>query len=201
MSFCSLMGLSGSGKSSFINAATGYDDGIIGHSLESCTLDVKLIKFRSPERNNINFVFVDTPAFDFNTKTDREVLRNDVNRLDKFFSFGAKVKLAGILYLHRIHEYPTNEVRSDLAVFAELCKKQFVDKQSTDPLKLPKDAYKNVVFVTTMWDQIDEEQGSQHEKELQAKHWKWMMSLGATTARFDRSSASAWDIIERCMNA
>ena len=87
-------------------------------------------------------------------------------------------------------------------VFAELCKKQFFDKQSTDPLKqLPKNAYKNVVFVTTMWDQIDEEQGLQHEKELQAKHWKGMMGLGATTARFDRSSTSAWNIIESCLNA
>ena len=96
------MGLSGSGKSSvrqfhskivtcdsiisqFINTATGYDDAIIGHSLEPCTLDIKLIKFRSPERNNIDFVFIDTPAFNFNTKTDREVLRSDANCLNTLF--------------------------------------------------------------------------------------------------------------------
>jgi hypothetical protein len=111
--------------------------------------------------------------------------------------------LAGILYLHRIPEYPTNEVRSDLTVFGELCKKQFLGKQSTGSLKqqFPKDAYKNVVFVTTMWDQVDEEQGSQHEKELKNKYWRGMINLGATTARFDRTPANAWGIIERCTKA
>ena len=65
--------------------ATGYDDGIIGHGLEPRTLDIKLIKFRSPERNNVDFVFVDTPAFNFNAKTDREILRSDANRLNTLF--------------------------------------------------------------------------------------------------------------------
>jgi hypothetical protein len=111
--------------------------------------------------------------------------------------------LAGILYLHRIPEYSTKEVLGDFSVFEKLCQKQFFDKPSTDPLKqqLPKNAYKNVVFVTTMWDQVDEEQGSFHEKELMNKYWKGMINLGATTARFDGSSAASWDIIERCTNA
>jgi hypothetical protein len=40
-----------------------------------------LLKFRSPERNNINYVFVDTPAFDYNDKTACEVLEDDAKRL------------------------------------------------------------------------------------------------------------------------
>jgi len=55
---------------------------MIGHSLESCTRDVKLIKFRCPQRKNTNFVFVDTPAFDYDTKTHLDVLQTDVKRLN-----------------------------------------------------------------------------------------------------------------------
>ncbi|KAF8238167.1 hypothetical protein L208DRAFT_362396 [Tricholoma matsutake] len=172
---------------------------MVGHGLETCTRVPKVIKFGSPQRKNIDFAFVDTPAFNYNAKTDLEVLQTDAKRLGAFF--GGKVKLAGILYFHRIPDYPTNEVRSDLTVFRELCKKQLLDKQSIDPLKqLEKDAYKNVIFVTTMWDQVDEERGSLFEKELMSKHWKRMIDLGATAARFDGSSAAAWNIIERCIN-
>lgn len=191
---------------------------MVGHGLETCTRVPKVIKFGSPQRKNIDFAFVDTPAFNYNAKTDLEVLQTDAKRLGAlfvlhltndesiaptfhFYSFGGKVKLAGILYFHRIPDYPTNEVRSDLTVFRELCKKQLLDKQSIDPLKqLEKDAYKNVIFVTTMWDQVDEERGSLFEKELMSKHWKRMIDLGATAARFDGSSAAAWNIIERCIN-
>jgi len=77
-----------------------------------------------------------------------------------------------------------------------------LDKQETHSPKkqLPKDAYKNVVFITTMWDLVDEEQGSHHEGELMNLYWKGMINLGATTARFDGGAATAWDIIERCTN-
>jgi hypothetical protein len=58
----------------FIGAATGYEDGI-GHQLQSCTHDVNLIKFKCHEKNNVNLVFVDTPALDHTHKSYSDVLQ------------------------------------------------------------------------------------------------------------------------------
>ena len=87
-------------------------------------------------------------------------------------------------------------MRSDLAVFEALCKKHSRQMLKKEPSK---DPLRNVVFVTTMWDQVDEQTGSQYEKELKNKYWKGMISQGATTARYDGTSDTAWKIIEHCM--
>ena len=55
--------------------------------------------------------------------------------------------------------------------------------------------YKNVIFTTTMWDEIDQEEGEQREDELQKSYWSEMMRRGAGTARFDNTPASAWKIV------
>jgi len=69
---------------------------------------------------------------------------------------------------------------SDLAVFEVLCRKQ---------------SLKNVIFVTTMWDQVDEDRGSRIEGELKEKYFKGMINQGATTMRYDGASDTTWDII------
>lgn len=43
------------------------NDSIIGHSLESCTQEIGMVKVQ-------DVVLVDTPGFDDTEKTDREVL-------------------------------------------------------------------------------------------------------------------------------
>ena len=83
------MGPTGSGKSSvslfaystlystelkaiqFIGKVTGNDDGV-GHTLTSCTSEVKVTKCEDPTLANI--VLVDTPGFDDTRKTDLEIL-------------------------------------------------------------------------------------------------------------------------------
>lgn len=46
-----------------------------------------------------------------------------------------------------------------------------------------------------MWDQIDEEKGSQAERQLKDKYFKGMTDQGATVMRYDGTSDTTWDII------
>lgn len=172
-----LMGLTGAGKSSFIGMATGYEDGI-GHQLQSYTHDVNLIKFKCHERNNVNLVFVDTPALDHTHKSYSDVLEIIAQWLKKLRE--RKILLAGVLYFHRISDPPNRNMASDLAVFEVLCRKQ---------------SLKNVIFVTTMWDQVDEDKGWRVEKELKEKYFKGMINQGARIMRYDGTADTTWDII------
>ena len=52
-----------------------------------------------------------------------------------------------------------------------------------------KDALQNVVLVTTMWDEVDQETGKARENELKEKYWQ-------TTSRFMRTRQSAFETID-----
>ena len=69
----------------------------------------------------------------------------------------------------------------NLRMFGELCGDQ---------------AVKKVVLVTTMWDNVQQDTGVRREKELFDNYWKTMINLGASTARFSNSAASAWKIVD-----
>ena len=58
-------------------------------------------------------------------------------------------------------------------------------------------ALRNVVLVTTMWDEADEVIGAQREEELRAIFWKSLLESGSQMARFKHTSDSAWEIVER----
>jgi hypothetical protein len=57
----------------FIYTATGVNTGI-GHGLESCTNEVKMVKFSFPEVSNCSLVFVDMPGFD-DTRSGSETVQ------------------------------------------------------------------------------------------------------------------------------
>ena len=63
------------------------------------------------------------------------------------------------------------------------------------------EALKNVVLVTTMWDQVDEEEGDNRENELINKYWKTMIELGCRTSRFENNTESALDIVSQFQDA
>lgn len=53
----------------------------------------------------------------------------------------------------------------------------------------------DVIFVTTMWNEVSEEVGWEREQELQSDFWWKMINLGSFTHRFERTTDSAWKII------
>ncbi|KAI6156084.1 hypothetical protein EDD17DRAFT_1071077 [Pisolithus thermaeus] len=149
-----------------------------GHDLTSCTREVRAVRY--PHTDGVrNIVLVDTPGFDDTFMTDVQILERIAYWLNS--TYKKNVKLSGLLYLHRISD---NRVGGtplrNYNMFKELC---------------GKDNFKNVILVTTMWDEVTKEVGSAREQELHADFWRAMIALGSTTHRFERTTESAWKII------
>jgi hypothetical protein len=106
---------------------------------------------------------------------------------DNLLRYEKDIKLAGIVYLHRITDNRWGgSTTRNFHVFGELCGDQAVRK---------------VVLVTTMWDEGDLETFNKREEELfNFRHWKRMKDYGALTARFLNSADSAWNIINLILN-
>ncbi|KAL4062801.1 P-loop containing nucleoside triphosphate hydrolase protein [Scleroderma yunnanense] len=174
----SVTGPTGAGKSTFIGRAVGRPEIGVGHDLESCTSEIRAVRYPHSDGER-NIVLVDTPGFDDTFVTDTQILRNIANWLH--YTYKQNVKLSGLLYLHRISD---NRVAGtplrNLNMFKELC---------------GEDSFKNVILVTTMWDEILEDVGLQREEELQNTFWQRMIKLGSSAQRFDGTEESAWKII------
>ncbi|KAJ8689314.1 hypothetical protein PTI98_013347 [Pleurotus ostreatus] len=178
-----VMGPTGAGKSSFINTATGNKTGV-GHELESYTSSIQIIKFRSLEISMQDIIFVDTPGFDDTHKSDIEILTMVADWLK--ITYERNVKLAGILYFHRISDNRmAGTPLKNLHMFEKLC---------------GKNALKNIILTTTMWDEVEGKTGEQREEELKKHYWKSMISQGSTAMRFENTEQSAWNIIDAIVN-
>ena len=63
------------------------------------------------------------------------------------------------------------------------------------------EALNKVVLVTTMWDEVDEEEGNNRENELTTNYWKTMIDLGCRTSRFHNNAESALGIVSQFQHA
>ncbi|KAJ8517858.1 hypothetical protein ONZ45_g5025 [Pleurotus djamor] len=181
-----IMGPTGSGKSSFVNAATGNGNQTgVGHDLESFTSEIQLLKFQYFERSTQDIVFVDTPGFDDTHRSDVDVLNAIAAWLSN--TYKRHVKLAGILYFHRISDNRmAGTPLKNLHMFEKLC---------------GKNALQNIVLTTTMWDEVDLDVGIQRERELERNYWKTMLSHGSRSMRHLNTEESAWRIIDAIASA
>ena len=64
----------GSYQLQFIKLATGFDT-VVGHTLESCTSEISIVKLSVPELVDGDIVFIDTPGFDDTHKSDADILK------------------------------------------------------------------------------------------------------------------------------
>ncbi|EEU41567.1 uncharacterized protein NECHADRAFT_54135, partial [Fusarium vanettenii 77-13-4] len=178
-----VMGVTGAGKSTFIGKVTGQDVKV-GHSLISHTTAVGVFPYQqSPNRC---VYLVDTPGFDDTTRTDTEVLKDVAFFLSQIYR--KDVKLAGIVYLHRITD---NRVRGssmkNLKMFQQLCGDE---------------AFGHVILATSMWDTLDEgskDVADQREQELvsRAEFWGTMYKSGSQVARWLGNEQSAQNIVSK----
>lgn len=120
-------------------------------------------------------LFIDTPGFDDTTRTDAEILAEITTILTIQHETG--IRLKGIVYIHRISDqrFGGSAVKT-LDIFQRLC---------------GKDALKNVLLVTSRWQDVDEKTGVDRERELREKFWSFMLRSGSNMSRFhgDRDSA------------
>jgi len=147
-----------------------------------------------------NIIFVDTPGFD---ATETEGSDNDIlNMISDWLKityvlertedaadlligqprFKRKVSLSGLLYFHRIsdHRMGRTPLKNLRMSFKELC---------------GQNGFKNVILITTMWDQVDEETGATREEDLKRNYLKSMTDLDSSMGRFERTRDSAFSLI------
>ncbi|KAF4631616.1 hypothetical protein G7Y89_g6514 [Cudoniella acicularis] len=174
-----VMGVTGSGKSQFINklkAARITKDGDedrkyakIGNSLASETRNLEFFHL-TVDKHDI--ILVDTPGFNDKDRSDTEILQKIATWL---MDTGMKQRfLSGICYMHRINETRFDKTANEnLIMLYRLC---------------GPDGIGNVKLVTSMWDlsrSNDELEATfvAREQELREVHWSELLEEGATTMR------------------
>lgn len=73
-----------------------------------------------------------------------------------------------------------------LRIFEELC---------------GKNALQNVILVTTMWDEVDEDTGTSAEEMMKTKYWNKMLERKSTTGRFLGTRESAVQLLQPLIDA
>ncbi|KAJ4390796.1 hypothetical protein N0V93_004394 [Gnomoniopsis smithogilvyi] len=167
-----VMGMTGSGKTTFISKVTGRVDLQIGHDLTSCTRDIQVVE---TQINGQTVRFVDTPGFSDTNMSDTEVLQMIADYLAA--AYKQEMKLSGIIYLHPISDNRvTHHTTKNLEMFRKLTGEKNL---------------KNVILATSMWDKVTLNEGIRREDELKSKFWKLLTVMGAKTARHDDTADSA----------
>ncbi|KAK3991104.1 hypothetical protein QBC44DRAFT_368447 [Cladorrhinum sp. PSN332] len=146
-----VLGITGSGKSSFIKRASGLKVHT-GHALESTTTEVW---------------FVDTPGFSdshVTTHSDIKVLEAISNELWRLITKEALAVHGGV-YLHDItRDRMDGEGATILSVLEAMVGEKAMD---------------HVTLATTKWDQVNYKDGEKRENELEKKYWKNLTQHGA----------------------
>ncbi|KAF3048584.1 hypothetical protein E8E11_007327 [Didymella keratinophila] len=98
------------------------------------------------------------------------------------------LKLSGIIYLHPINEAGgrmRGSARNNLNMFRAMC--------GEEPMS-------SVVVATTMWGKINEQNGTDLQKQLSERYWKSMIDAGTKVIRHDDNRDSALRIVEYIMS-
>ncbi|KLU90319.1 hypothetical protein MAPG_09283 [Magnaporthiopsis poae ATCC 64411] len=172
-----VMGVTGVGKSTFISH---FNPAVrIGDTLRSETSEVEPYE---AVIDGQKFYLVDTPGFNDTNLSDVEVLRKVAAWLNR--TFRAKVRLAGIVYLHSIADpRMVGSAMRNLRMFKQLC---------------GDGALERVVLGTTKWSTTPEEVGKQREDELVTNkaYWADLIAKGSVMLRHDKEERSARHIIK-----
>jgi len=178
-----IMGATGSGKSTFINLASGSSLGI-GKGLRSCTNTVQLAGAFNLDNRRV--LLIDTPGFDDTTRSDTDVLKMIAAFLATSYERGST--LAGVLYFHRISDFRMGGISTrNFNMFRKLC---------------GDNTLKNVVIVTNMWGEVDPSVGEAREAELMREDifFKPVLDKDAQMARHANTVPSAEAIIRLVLN-
>ncbi|KAH0334901.1 hypothetical protein KCU81_g9280, partial [Aureobasidium melanogenum] len=161
-----LMGVTGSGKSTFIKRVTGREDIQIGHELTSSTLKCKAYRFQNA---GLTFALVDTPGFNDTSLDDAAILAELATFMEA--TYRADVKLTAIIYLHPItDDRLEGSALDNLSMFQKLCGPNF---------------YSNIVLATNFWSLVDETTGRRRERQLEENGdwWGRMKDHGSLIVR------------------
>lgn len=178
-----VMGMTGSGKSSWINLLA--DEKVkVGHSLQSCTTEVQIASFNTKPGRPV--YLIDTPGFDDTHRSDTDILKEIAAFLTKLYL--RKFHVTGLVYVHRITDPKMQgSAVKNLAVFQKLCGIQ---------------CFPQVALVSTMWQELHNAEGQatgqEREAELRSKDafWGAMDKAGSRTFRHSGRKESAEEVIQ-----
>ncbi|KAF5360454.1 hypothetical protein D9756_004954 [Leucocoprinus leucothites] len=176
-----VMGPTDSGQSNFIDALWKGFGFPPGYQKNTCAGEIECFLVGHHQNgHNFRIVLVVIPGFDNPHRNDAEVLIMMSDWFENTYRRG--IKMTGILYLQRISDNRMSGVLlRNLRMFGELCGDRIMPR---------------VLFVTTMWNQVDETTGKHRERELKGRFWKDMLAWGARSARFRDDYKSAQDILD-----
>ncbi|EFI27044.1 TKL/TKL-ccin protein kinase [Coprinopsis cinerea okayama7 len=177
-----LMGPTGSGKSTFINCALNDYVAPVSHTITSCTKEVGVYGCFHPNQPGRRVFLVDTPGFESTAMHDRQTLELIAKWLKE--TYQTHVVLTGVLQFHSIADARVGGTKRDnLDVFRAMC---------------GQDALKNVVYVSTGWEDLDEEeQGERRQHQLVNDYLAEPLQHGCRYQPFlQRDFDAAWAIID-----
>ncbi|KAE8441875.1 hypothetical protein EG329_004231 [Mollisiaceae sp. DMI_Dod_QoI] len=188
--FIAVMGMTGSGKSTFISRCTNHRVEI-GHGLHSCTQKISIYTF---QYGMSRVHLIDTPGFDDTNRSDIETLKEISNYFS--VSYHNKVYISGIIYLQRISDNRLgNSGTRNIEMFKALCGAK---------------AWNKVFVVTTMWPKrygnhsaAYEEYLSEAERERQLGEgiWAEVLAGGGSLMRHETDSrGSALQILDEVLS-
>ncbi|KAK0846198.1 hypothetical protein LTR91_022148 [Friedmanniomyces endolithicus] len=182
-----VMGVTGAGKSRFIQVASGRDDVGIGHDLHSYTSEVRPFEF---EYDGHHITLIDTPGFNDTTRSEAEVLKSIAEYLSSAYS--DHQKLTGIIYLQSI---------MDPRMYGSTLRNLKMFKVLVGP-----DPFPNVLLATTRWGQaemLDEltlAESRESQLSTDEEFWAPMIRRGARVARFKDTRESAMQVVLSLMH-
>ncbi|KAJ5979792.1 hypothetical protein N7481_007090 [Penicillium waksmanii] len=179
--FIAIMGVTGSGKSSFISLLTG-GQAKVGSGLEAYTRNTDVYAYTFAPGQTV--YLIDTPGFNDTYRDDTKILVEITSWLTS--SYNNKVNLNGVIYLHDITQG---------RMFGSALKTLKTFKELSGP-----DAMQKVALVTTHWDIVALSTRSKCEdKEKQLiqdeRFWGSMIRRGSWVRRHDNTQESADKLI------
>ncbi|KAJ8509250.1 hypothetical protein ONZ45_g8562 [Pleurotus djamor] len=171
-----IMGGTGTGKSTFVNAILGSPLAQITNSLEPCTRSVQA--FRHVAEDGTKTVVIDTPGFDESCVHDADIINSIAHWMNTLYR--NKVAPCGVLFFHSLSANRVGKApMKNMLLFSKLSGKA---------------VFSNMAIVGTMVDQVDETIVEARLEEL-ACCWESAASLRPHVVPFRNTAASAWDII------
>ncbi|KAI0838299.1 P-loop containing nucleoside triphosphate hydrolase protein [Hypoxylon sp. FL0890] len=184
-----VMGITGSGKSSFISELLQEDVDIIGHNLTSHTSRVSFFMLKHEDGRRV--FLMDTPGFDDTYRSNAEVLRDIAFVLAKVYQCG--INVAGIIYMHRITDNRVSgSSAKNLEILRRLC---------------GPNAFPRIVLTSSMWDSTVQDpallqEAFNHENQLKRTEnfWGSLHRGGSHIMRWMGDRESALGVIRYLMD-
>ncbi|EDR05892.1 uncharacterized protein LACBIDRAFT_302516 [Laccaria bicolor S238N-H82] len=185
-----VIGVTGVGKSLFVNTLAGKPEVVVGDDLQSCTdkvqpvtINPSLVNSRKASYHGRRLIVVDTPGFDSTFGDDATTLRGIVENLAT--RYGPDIKIGGIIHLHDVNLRPHHDFSKYLDKICELF---------TEP--------KTLILGTTKWG-ADDARRAERECKLDSlinHFWGKLIKDGATVRKFTGSQDSAWEMVEAILD-